>query len=164
MQLHSIGCNLDPPGGWGSWGGGGVGKGEAKGRPAGARSGRPTSETQRRRPGLYEPVMRSAGAFLMRAIPEIVIALVLIFIMGAGWGLLVMPGPHEAPRQINIARGQSLAGITRDLAAIGAVRSAVVFSFYTRLAGPVQAGEFYLPAGAPRGRAALRPWVHPRAL
>tara|TARA_X000000950_G_scaffold274159_1_gene358834 strand:- start:1343 stop:2338 length:996 start_codon:yes stop_codon:yes gene_type:complete len=71
-----------------------------------------------------------------------------IFIMGAGWGLLVMPGPHEAPRQINIARGQSLAGITRDLAAIGAVRSAVVFSFYTRLAGPVQAGEFYLPAGA----------------
>ena len=31
-------------------------------RPAGARSGRPTSETQRRRPGLYEPVMRSAPA------------------------------------------------------------------------------------------------------
>ncbi|GIR10148.1 MAG: hypothetical protein CM15mP21_4100 [Hyphomicrobiales bacterium] len=68
-----------------------------------------------------------------------------LFIGAASWVLLLVPGPHDSARQIIIARGQSLDNVTRELAALGVLRSALVFSVYSRFAGPVQAGEFDLP-------------------
>ena len=71
-----------------------------------------------------------------------------LFIGAASWVLLLAPGPHDSARQIMIARGQSLDSVTRELAASGVLRSALVFSVYSRFAGPVQAGEFDLPPRA----------------
>ena len=71
-----------------------------------------------------------------------------LFIGAASWVLLLVPGPHDSARQIMIARGQSLENVTRELAASGVLRSALVFSVYSRFAGPVQAGEFDLPPRA----------------
>ena len=61
-----------------------------------------------------------------------------LFIGAANWVLLLVPGPHDSARQIMIARGQSLENVTRELAASGVLRSALVFSVYSRFAGPVQ--------------------------
>ncbi len=71
-----------------------------------------------------------------------------LFIGAASWVLLLAPGPHDSARQIIIARGQSLDSVTRELAGSGVLRSALVFSVYSRFAGPVQAGEFDLPPRA----------------
>ena len=70
-------------------------------------------------------------------------------LIGAGsWALLLAPGPHHNARQIIIARGQSLDNVIHELASSGVLRSALVFSVYSRFAGPVQAGEFDLPPRA----------------
>mgnify|MGYP002880722586 FL=1 len=91
---------------------------------------------------------------LERPVRFFVMASVLLGLVGglvlgaSGWALLLAPGPHQNARQINIAPGQSLSSVTRDLAASGSLHSALVFSVYSRFAGPVQAGEFYLPPRA----------------
>ena len=78
----------------------------------------------------------------------IVGVLVGLSVGAAGWTLLLTPGPHDSARQIIIARGQSLDTVTQKLAKSGVLRSALVFSIYSRFAGPVQAGEFDLPPRA----------------
>ena len=89
-------------------------------------------------------------ARLARHMRFVVLAGVLFgLLIGAGsWALLLAPGPHDNARQIIIARGQSLDNVTHELAASGVLRSALVFSVYSRFAGPVQAGEFDLPPRA----------------
>ena len=87
---------------------------------------------------------------IVRHIRFVVLAGVLFgLLIGVGsWALLLAPGPHDNGRQIIIARGQSLDNVIHVLASSGVLRSALVFSVYSRFAGPVQAGEFDLPPRA----------------
>ena len=87
---------------------------------------------------------------IVRHIRFVVLAGVLFgLLIGAGsWALLLAPGPHDNGRQIIIARGQSLDNVIHELASSGVLRSALVFSVYSRFAGPIQAGEFDLPPRA----------------
>ena len=80
--------------------------------------------------------------------PFLVFVLAGLIVVATSWALLVAPGPHDSAHQITVARGQSLSSVTRDLAASGLLRSASVFAIYSRVSGPVQAGEFSLPPRA----------------
>ena len=108
-------------------------------------------------PALLARILQISRLVRLVRVPQIVshirfvvlVGVLFGLLIGAGsWALLLAPGPHDNARQIIIARGQSLDNVIHELASSGVLRSALVFSVYSRFAGPVQAGEFDLPPRA----------------
>ena len=83
----------------------------------------------------------------------LLVAALLGFVVGAGayWMLWASAGPKPGPHAIVVEEGSSLAKVTNQLVAAGAVPgSASTFRAMARLFGsgdPVQAGEFSIPKG-----------------